>query len=235
MIHIHTKEGRLRASAFSSIPFEVKKLALDGNTYTIALEDNKNVWILLQDAEEIYSDEFNTKLQMMEIEDKNDKDYNEDDVEDEEDDDVEDVEDDDEEDDDVEDEEDTVEARDATTCATCEQPGFLIVCDKCEQCFHLFCAGLADVPIGTFHCATCKNAQPPEKDFEKIQNPVLRQDMREMFVLTNIASISPFLIAKVNSLPSYLVRKAVNNVKSNFPDDGCVETALFNAIEVHSA
>tara|TARA_Y100000746_G_scaffold231206_1_gene244452 strand:+ start:1123 stop:1452 length:330 start_codon:yes stop_codon:yes gene_type:complete len=53
---------------------------------------------------------------------------------------------------------------DTETCAVCNEPGYLIVCDACEKCYHLFCACLSKNPTGNFYCLECKNLQQQPSD-----------------------------------------------------------------------
>mmetsp|Transcript_3775 Transcript_3775/g.11170 ORF Transcript_3775/g.11170 Transcript_3775/m.11170 type:complete len:661 (-) Transcript_3775:184-2166(-) len=43
-------------------------------------------------------------------------------------------------------------------CASCGWGGNLICCDTCPQSFHLGCAAVAVVPIGTWRCPSCLNS-----------------------------------------------------------------------------
>uniref|UniRef100_F1KPU6 Nucleosome-remodeling factor subunit NURF301-like protein n=1 Tax=Ascaris suum TaxID=6253 RepID=F1KPU6_ASCSU len=40
-------------------------------------------------------------------------------------------------------------------CRECGKPGDVLLCDGCEACYHLECAGLADVPDGQWLCQVC--------------------------------------------------------------------------------
>lgn len=41
------------------------------------------------------------------------------------------------------------------TCVVCDDGGSLIVCEICEKGWHLACAGLKEVPNGSWYCTTC--------------------------------------------------------------------------------
>lgn len=41
-------------------------------------------------------------------------------------------------------------------CAICDDNGKLIICDRCQKSFHIFCVCLTDVPTSEFwYCAEC--------------------------------------------------------------------------------
>lgn len=242
--YLSTREGRLPASAFSSIPFTVMKNDVDGRSFTVAIHDRKHVWISIEKARKVYADsQYKLDEEFEEVSEEDDEyfgefsesesdseNYDSGESSESESDDVEDVSNDDLENDDADSTEHVV---DIDKCEVCDQGGFLIVCDRCERCYHLFCASLSDVPDGNFVCGECKDLQPSSHDFDRILNPVVRQELRNIIQYSSISSISHTLIRKMNSNSSSVVRKAIERVCDKHPMGygmHCVETALLNAL-----
>ncbi|NXT64987.1 TIF1B factor, partial [Chaetops frenatus] len=59
-------------------------------------------------------------------------------------------------------------------CRVCGQAGAVVMCDRCQRCFHLHChlPALQDVPSPEWTCLLCQELPPPSLDTE--QGPRLK-------------------------------------------------------------
>ncbi|NWQ99548.1 TIF1B factor, partial [Paradoxornis webbianus] len=53
-------------------------------------------------------------------------------------------------------------------CRVCGQAGAVVMCDRCQRCFHLHChlPALQDVPSPEWTCLLCQELSPPSADTE---------------------------------------------------------------------
>ncbi|NWW16207.1 TIF1B factor, partial [Falcunculus frontatus] len=53
-------------------------------------------------------------------------------------------------------------------CRVCGQAGAVVMCDRCQRCFHLHChlPALQDVPSPEWTCLLCQELPPPSLDVE---------------------------------------------------------------------
>ncbi|NWW72363.1 TIF1B factor, partial [Climacteris rufus] len=54
-------------------------------------------------------------------------------------------------------------------CRVCGRAGAVVMCDRCERCFHLHChlPALQDVPSPEWTCLLCQELPPPSLDLEQ--------------------------------------------------------------------
>ncbi|NWT83092.1 TIF1B factor, partial [Lanius ludovicianus] len=54
-------------------------------------------------------------------------------------------------------------------CRVCGQAGAVVMCDRCQRCFHLHChlPALQDVPSPEWMCLLCQELPPPSLDVEQ--------------------------------------------------------------------
>uniref|UniRef100_A0A3N7FZN4 PHD-type domain-containing protein n=1 Tax=Populus trichocarpa TaxID=3694 RepID=A0A3N7FZN4_POPTR len=59
-------------------------------------------------------------------------------------------------------------------CGSGESPGELLLCDKCDKGFHLFCLRpiLVSVPKGSWFCPSCSKQKMP-KSFPLVQTKII--------------------------------------------------------------
>ncbi|NXD74763.1 TIF1B factor, partial [Eolophus roseicapillus] len=51
-------------------------------------------------------------------------------------------------------------------CLVCRRAGAVVMCDRCERCFHLAChlPALQEVPSPEWRCLLCQDLPPPSQD-----------------------------------------------------------------------
>ncbi|NXH64714.1 TIF1B factor, partial [Rhabdornis inornatus] len=80
-------------------------------------------------------------------------------------------------------------------CRVCGQAGAVVMCDRCQRCFHLHChlPALQDVPSPEWTCLLCQELPPPSPDVD--QGPPLKlspQDQQRCeFVLLELLCHEP--------------------------------------------
>tara|TARA_B100000945_G_C20378777_1_gene596042 strand:- start:206 stop:724 length:519 start_codon:yes stop_codon:yes gene_type:complete len=135
--YIFTREGRLRASQYSCIPMTVRKTSNDGKIYTIVQQGKKQVWLPLDQVQEIYSfqriNEISTFMhETNELDNSDDSDYEDNDIK-------------------------KNKTDDYIECFICDESGgMMIICDTCDNYFHYKCAGIMMVPEGEYICEQCE-------------------------------------------------------------------------------
>ena len=90
---------------------------------------------------------------------------------------------------------------DCKKCSACEDPhdeDKMMFCDRCDRGFHTYCAGLSEVPSGSFFCKICDKL---EIDTRKIIESEISQQ-HTMKVETNIVTKNIKSSASVSKLLS---------------------------------